>query len=617
MNQSALTPTRGRSVPPSKHARHGRRRLSRLASVRPSPRDDHEPRRAHGASALANFVKRPLGLAGGKAVQIIVLGGAEEVGRNCTLIEYDNDIILIDAGLQFPEEDMPGVDYVIPNISYLHGKEHNVRGILISHGHYDHIGAIPHIAPRLGNPPIFGTKLTLAIIKKRQEDFKSSGALNLRVIDPDAHVQLGKFRVEFFRVNHNIPDCVGFVVKTPEGTIVHTGDMKFDYTPVIDPPADFQRIAEAGREGVALLLSDSTNAANPGHQLSERQIGKDLGDIIKNAKGRVIVGTFSSLLSRIQQVIWFAEEVGRKVVIDGFSMKTNVEISRVLGYLNVNPKTLISPQEANKLPPEKVVIMCTGAQGEDRAVLMRIATREHRFFQLEKGDTVIFSSSVVPGNERTVARLRDSLIREGAKVFHYKMMDIHAGGHACQEDLKLLFNLLRPKTIIPIMGEIGMTNAAIGVAKEIGWTDETALMTFNGQVIELANGNVRLTKRKVPTDYVFVDGLGVGDVSDIVLRDRRQMADEGMVVIIASIEGKTGQLIGEPDIISRGFVYMKSSKQLIEETQEKVKTILHDKSPKIAANESYLRNKIRDDIGQFLFTKTERRPMILPVIFEV
>lgn len=547
----------------------------------------------------------------------MVLGGAEEVGRNCTLIEYENDIILIDAGLQFPEEDMPGVDYVIPNISYLRGKERNVRGILISHGHYDHIGAIPHIAPKLGNPPIFGTKLTLAIIKKRQEDFKASGPLNLRVIDPDAHVQLGKFRVEFFRVNHNIPDCVGFVVKTPEGTIVHTGDMKFDYTPVIDPPADFQRIAAAGREGVALLLSDSTNAQNAGHQLSERQIGKDLREVIRNAKGRVIVGTFSSLLSRIQQVIWFAEEAGRKVVIDGFSMKTNVEISRVLGYLNVNPKTLITPQEANKLPPEKVIIMCTGAQGEDRAVLMRIATREHRFFQLEKGDTVIFSSSVVPGNERTVARLRDSLIREGAKVFHYKMMDIHAGGHACQEDLKLLFNLLRPTTIIPIMGEIGMTNAAIDVAKEIGWTDETALMTLNGQVIELAKGSVRLTNHKVPTDYVFVDGLGVGDVSDIVLRDRRQMADEGMVVIIASVEGKTGQLIGEPDIISRGFVYMKSSKRLIEETQEKVKTILTDKSPKIAANESYLRNKIRDDIGQFLFTKTERRPMILPVIFEV
>ncbi|MBI2427095.1 MAG: ribonuclease J [Candidatus Kerfeldbacteria bacterium] len=588
--QPTLAPSRGQSIPPSSRRRRSRRHRS-------------SPKNFGGGS--------------GKKVNIIVLGGAEEVGRNCTLIEYEDDIIIIDAGLQFPEEDMPGIDYIIPNIAYLRGKEKNVRGMLITHGHYDHIVGIPHMAPRLGNPPIFGTKLTLAIIKKRQDDFKNTPPLNLRVIDPTKYMQLGKFRVEFFRVNHNIPDCIGFVVKTPEGTIVHTGDMKFDYTPVIDPPADYQRIAEVGKEGVALLLSDSTNAANPGHQLSERAIGADLRDIIHKAKGRVIVGTFSSLLSRIQQVIWFAEECGRKVVIDGFSMKTNVEISRTLGYLTVNPRTLISPHEANKLPPEKVLIMCTGAQGEDRAVLMRIATREHRFFRLEKGDTVVFSSSVVPGNERTVARLRDSLIREGANVFHYKMMDIHAGGHSCQEDLKLLFSLLKPKYVVPIMGEIGMTNAAISVAKSIGWTDETALMTFNGRVMELSNGHVRLTQTKVPTDYVFVDGLGVGDVSDVVLRDRLQMADEGMVVIIASVDAQTGKLIGEPDIISRGFVYMKNSKRLIDETRAKVKDILTDKSPEVSANESYLRNKIRDDIGQFLFTRTERRPMVLPVIFEV
>jgi ribonuclease J len=553
----------------------------------------------------------------GGHVKIIVLGGAEEVGRNCTLIEYKDDIILIDCGLQFPEEDMPGIDYVIPNISYLKGKERNVRGMLITHGHYDHIGGIDHIAPKLGNPPIFGTKLTIGIIKKRHADFEHLGPLDLRVIDPDRSIRLGVFTIEFFRVNHNIPDCVGMVVRTPEGNIMHTGDMKFDFTPVIDKPADFGRIATLGKQGVHLLLSDSTNANKPGHQLSESEIGKELEKIFAQAEKRIIVATFSSLLSRVQQVIWLTQKYKRRLVIEGFSMRTTSEVAQQLGYLDIPKDLIISPQQANKLPPSRVVIMCTGAQGEDRAALMRIASREHRFFSIEPGDSILFSSSVVPGNERSVARLRDALLKEGAQVYHYQMMDIHAGGHAQQEDLKLLFSLVRPIAIAPIMGEHAFLKDAASVAKRIGYDDKQIITPLNGQVIELARGKATLTKTRVPTDYVFVDGLGVGDVSHVVLRDRQHMANDGIVVIITNLDSRTGNLLGSPDIISRGFVYMKDSKRLIEETRDRVKAILKDKNPDLAANPMFLRKKLQDDIGQFLFTKTERQPLIIPVVINI
>lgn len=550
-------------------------------------------------------------------LRLTVMGGVEEVGRNMTMVEYGEDIILIDCGLQFPEEDQPGIDYIIPNISYLKGKEKNVKGIIITHAHYDHIGGLPHIAPELHNPPIFGTKLTNGIIKKRQEDFADKGELDLREINPDEKLNLGQFRVEFFRVNHNIPDCVGVIVRTPEGIIVHTGDFKFDYTPVMDKVAEFHKIASLGEEGVLALLSDSTNADNPGHQLSERAIGDVLDQVFDKAEGRIIIGTFASLLTRVQQVIWLAEKYNRKVAIEGYSMKTNVAICQELGYLKCHPKTLISSEEAVSLPENRVVIMCTGAQGEGNAALMRIAAREHRHFRIQPSDTVIFSSSVVPGNERTVQRLKDTIVKEGANVVHYKMMDVHAGGHAQADDLKLLYRLVKPKYIIPIEGNAFMLQAAGKVAKTLGWPKEQIILTENGQTIEFAGGVARIIKKKITTDYVMVDGLGVGDVSNVVLRDRQVMSEDGMFVIIAMIDAKTGSLVGSPDIISRGFVYMKGNKTLIEEARAKVKKVCIDKNPKDAANPMFLKNKLRDEIGQFLFQKTERRPMILPVVIEV
>ncbi|OGY84327.1 MAG: hypothetical protein A3F54_03875 [Candidatus Kerfeldbacteria bacterium RIFCSPHIGHO2_12_FULL_48_17] len=553
----------------------------------------------------------------GDRLRIIVLGGAEEVGRNCTLLEYGNDIIIIDLGLQFPEEEHPGVDYIIPNMNYLKGKERNVRGVIITHGHYDHIGAIPQIMPQIGNPPIYGTKLTLAIIKKRQEDYPDKGKLNLRVIDDTTVLRLGKFTVRFYRVNHNIPDCVSVVVETPEGSVIHTGDFKFDYTPVMDKPIDLVEMAQYGARGVLALLSDSTNVFKAGHQKSESDIGEQMRGIFSKSKGRVIVGTFASLLSRVQQVIWLAEEFNRHVVIEGFSMRTNVEITKKFGYLQFKERTIVSPEEAQRLPASKLVIMCTGAQGEDNAALMRIAMREHKRWRIEKGDSVIFSSSVIPGNERSVQKLRDTLVREGAKIYHTDMMDIHAGGHIMAEDLKLLMRLLKPKYLMPIEGNHFMLRAAEEVALTIGHPQENILITTNGQVVEFRGGKGVVTKERVDSDHVFVDGLGVGDVSQVVLRDRQLMADDGMVVIIATVKERTAELVGSPDIISRGFVYMKGSKDLIEEVRSRVRLILKSKSPDAVANDMYLKNKIRDEIGQFLFQKTERRPMVLPVVIQV
>lgn len=577
-------------------------------------------------------IKKHKGQGGGKfyakgpstpKLKVIVLGGLEEVGRNMTLLEYENDIILIDMGLQFPEEDMPGIDYIIPNISYLKGKEKNIRGIIITHGHYDHIGGIPHLVPRLGNPTIYGTQLTLAIIKKRQEDYKSA-KLNLATVKTEDVITLGKFKVEFIHVNHNIPDSVAVVVHTPVGTLMHTGDWKFDYTPVGERPADFAKIAEVGRNGVLALMSDSTNAPEEGHQISEQEIGKNLKTLIEKAPGRIIIGTFSSLLSRVEQIIRIAEEMGKKVAVDGFSMKTNVEIIKMLGYLKVKQGTLIDIADVHNFPQEKIIIVCTGAQGEERAVLMRIANEEHRFVRIEPKDTVVFSSSVVPGNERTIQRLKDTLYRKGADVVHYKMMDIHAGGHAKAEDIKLMVRLVNPKYFIPIEGSHSHLRLNAKVAESIGFDPKNIFVADNGQVMEFTAGGKdlsgtvgRLTPQHVPSDYVMVDGLGVGDVSQVVLRDRKMMAEDGMIVIITTIDAKTGYLIGSPDIISRGFVYMRESKELIEQVRAKVKKLISDRDPKSAADNVFIKNKIRDNIGQFLFTKTERRPMVLPVIIEV
>jgi len=552
----------------------------------------------------------------GDKLRIIVLGGCEEVGRNCTLLEYKNDIIMVDMGLQFPEDDMPGVDYIIPNMSYLKGKEKNIRGVIITHGHYDHIGAIPHTIPNIGNPPIYALPMSAGIIKRRQEDFHTR-PLNLKVIKNTDVLKLGAFTVSFFHINHNIPDSVGIVIDTPVGTVCHTGDWKFDFHPAGTEHADFQTIAAIGKKGVLVLMGDSTNANTPGHQVSEKVIEDELRTIIEKAPGRVIIGTFASLLARVKQIIEISESLGKKVAVDGYSMKTNIEIAKELGFIKCQASTLIKPEQMDSYADQKVVLICTGAQGEKKAALSRIAGNEHRVIRVRKTDTIIFSSSVIPGNENSVQRLMDTLYRKQCRVINYKMMDVHAGGHAKQEDIKLMLALFKPTYYVPIEGNHFLLRENAAIAYSMGWKEEKVFVVDNGQIMEFGKGEGKLTNEKVVTDYVFVDGLGVGDVSQVVLRDRKVLAEDGMVVVIVQIEKKTGKLIGSPDIVSRGFIFMKDHVELIESTRKEVKRVITEKHEKSIADPKYIREQIRDEIGKYLFKKTERRPMILPVIIEV
>ncbi len=551
-------------------------------------------------------------------LKITVLGGNEEVGRNMTMLEYGRDIILIDMGLQFPDEDMPGVDYIIPNISCLKGKEKNIRGVVITHAHYDHIGGIPHLMPMLGNPPLFSTDLTCGIIKKRQDDHRDKPPLNIHVIKSHDVLQLGVFSVEFFGVAHSVPSSMGVIVNTPCGIIVHTGDFKLDTSPNAQSLQETEKIKKLGERNVLALMIDSTNASAVGRQLPENDIQHNIDEIIANAKGRVIIGTFASMISRVQQIILACERAGRHVAVEGFSMKSNVAIAQELGYMKIQKGTMIDTKQIHNYARDKVAIVCTGAQGEERAVLMRIANREHPFIEIERGDTIVFSSSVIPGNERSVQRVTDTLYREGATVVNYKMMDVHAGGHAKQEDLMEMREMIKPKYLIPIEGHYSFLCEHVKAAEKSGFPRERAFIADNGQIMEFdKNGNGQLTNKKVPTEYVFVDGLGVGDTNHIVLRDRQELAGDGMVIVIAVVSAKTGKLQNMPDIISRGFIYMKEHEELIRLARKKAAQVLEDKDPRSGANAMYLKEKLRDDLGEYLFHKTQRRPMILPVIVEV
>ncbi|MFA6537271.1 MAG: ribonuclease J [Patescibacteria group bacterium] len=555
-------------------------------------------------------------------LRILALGGLEEVGRNMSVFEYGEDIIIVDMGLQFPEENMPGIDYIIPDITYLKNKLKKIRGVIITHGHYDHIGAISHLMPDLGNPPLYTAKLTAGLIKKRHEEYHKP-ALDIRVVDPDTDkIQLGQFEVEFFRVNHNIPDSFGVVIHTPIGTIVHTGDFKVDLSPINDKPIDLNRIALFGAKGILALMADSTDAEHRGHQISEGEITTSLETIFQEAKGRIIVGTFASLINRIQQLLTLAEKYNRRVYLDGRSMNSNIEIAYDLGYLKFNRHNLVDENAAKKTPDHQLIIIGTGAQGEKNAVLNRIANHDHKFLHVKQDDSILFSSSVIPGNERTIQSLKDSFYKQGAKVYHYQLMDVHAGGHAKQEDLKLIIRLFNPKYFIPIEANHYMLRIHGQIAESVGMKKEDIFIAANGQVMEFVQNPQtkitagRLTDEKVPTEYVMVDGLGVGDVSSIVLRDRQMMSEDGMFVVIAMVKKSNGELVGSPDIISRGFVHMKENKKLIEDARIFSKKIIAGK-PGATFDPMFLKNKLRDEIGEFLYKKTKRRPMILPVVIEV
>ncbi len=571
-------------------------------------------RRNNTGSTVTRRVDQPAGV-----LRFIPFGGCGEVGRSMYVYEYNDDIVIIDMGLQWPEEDMPGIDYLIPNVDYLKARRKNIRGIIITHGHYDHIGAIPHLLDALGNPPIFATALTRGMIIKRQEEFKSAPKPNIEVVTTESRVPMGSFHVSFFHVNHNIPDSVGIVLKTPGGTAVHTGDFKFDHTPVNERPADIERLTQLGLQGVTVLVSESTDAEYPGHQISEMEVQKSLEEIFKVAKGRIIAATFSSLLTRIQQLIWLSEKYDRKVVIEGFSMKQNVAVSQELNYMHIKKGTLIDSKELHRYPEEKVTIICTGAQGEDRAVLMRIANNEHKTISILPNDSIVFSSSVIPGNEATIQRLKDVLYKKAAKIYHKASMDIHAGGHAKQDELKLMMQLTKPKYLIPIHGNYFMLRLHADLAQEMGMPKDHIAVVEDGQIVDMSQQSMNVLKERIQMDAVMVDGLGVGDVKEVVLRDRQHLAEDGIFVVIAIVDAKTGRVRTSPDIISRGFIYLKESQDLLKEVRNRTRKIVEDMTVEgeRPINWTYIKDALRDKVGQYLFGKTQRRPMVLPVVIEV
>lgn len=555
------------------------------------------------------------------ALKVIPLGGIEEVGENMTILEYGDDILVIDMGLGFPDETMPGIDYIIPNTKYLEENKKRIKGVIITHGHLDHIGAIPYILPKIGDPPIYTMKLTGELIKKRLEEFHLLGRSQIHEINKDDILTLGNFRVRFFRINHNIPDGVGLAINTPAGLLVYATDWKFDHTPVDGRPTEFDKLAKYGGEGVSLLMSDSTNAEKPGYSMSEKTLGDTIDRIVSDASGRVIFATFSTLISRVQQVIDAAHKRNRKIVITGRSLVNNVEICLSTGYLKLPAKgMIIKMEQAKKLPDNQIVILTTGSQGEEASALARIARSEHKTIEIKKGDTVVVSASPIPGNERAVSSTLSNLARLGARVLYQKILDIHTSGHAYQEDLKLMISLTKPKYFMPIHGEHHMLLAHADLAKGVGVPNENIFTLDNGQMLEITGDDkVKIAEAKIPTGYVFVDGLGVGDVGEVVLRDRQVMSKDGMFVIILLVEKATGKLVQQPDIISRGFIYMKGSEDLLKEVKHEVRKVMEGKTKnqKIEANWAFIRSEVRDQIGEFLYQRTERRPMILPVIIEV
>ncbi|OGF90668.1 hypothetical protein A3H65_04385 [Candidatus Giovannonibacteria bacterium RIFCSPLOWO2_02_FULL_45_14] len=554
----------------------------------------------------------------GLNLRFIPLGGCGEVTRSCYIYEYKDDIVIVDMGLQFPEEDMPGIDYIIPNVDYLRPKKKNIRGIIVTHGHLDHIGAIPHLLEPLGYPTIFTMPLTRGMILKRQEDFKGTPRPKIELVDENSKLKLGNFDIEFFHVNHNIPNSLGVVLKSPAGIAVHTGDWKFDHTPVNEKPADITRLKEIGSHGVMLMVSDSTGSQKSGRTISEAEIQRNLEEIFLKIEGRLIAATFSSLLTRIQQLIWLSEKYGRKVLIEGSSMKSTVAVAQELGYLKVKSGTIIGKEELSHVSSKNLTIICTGAQGEDRAALMRIANSEHKYLQLEKDDSVIFSSSVVPGNEASVQRLKDILYKKAKKIYHSETMDIHASGHAQSDDLKEMLEIINPKYFIPMHGTYFMLKLHADIAIESGIKIPNIVIAEDGEIIEMNKNQIKKLSQKVPANLVMVDGLGVGDVKEVVLRDRQMLAEDGIFVIIAVVDSETGKVKGSPDIISRGFVYLRESRELLAQARHLIKKVIEESSAQMhPINWTFLRDELRESLGKFLFRKTERRPMVLPVIIEV
>jgi len=531
------------------------------------------------------------------------------------VVEYGNDIFIIDVGVMFPDDEMLGVDLVIPDAGYLADKKHRIRAILITHGHEDHVGGLPYILPMLDFPPMYATRLTQGLINVKLKEHKLLDKASIQVVSPGNQIELGACRVEFFRVNHSIPDAVGIAIRTPIGTIVHTGDYKFDYTPIDGKPADLGTLGRLGNEGVLLMMGDSTRVESPGYTPSERVINDSLDKIFANAPGRIIVATFASLISRVQQVIDTATRYERVVALVGRSMVNNVQMAIELGYLNMPKGMLIRAEDINKFHPDQVVMVCTGSQGEPTSALTRIANQDHRLVRIQPGDTVILSATPVPGNEKMVHRTINNLFHQGAEVFYQGISDVHVSGHGAQEELKLMLSLLRPKFFVPIHGEYRQLVLHAKLAYSLSIPMENILVAEDGDIVEVSQDAIRLIQH-IASGNVYVDGLSVGDVGQIVLRDRKVLSQDGILIAVLTVDKETGQPIAGPDIVSRGFVYMRDAEELLESARERILESLVGLNG-FGSDWSFLKDKIKNTLSEFLYEKTRRRPMILPVVMEV
>ncbi|HEY4483846.1 MAG TPA: ribonuclease J [Candidatus Paceibacterota bacterium] len=553
-------------------------------------------------------------------IRIIPLGGVEEIGKNMTAIEFEDDIIVVDAGLQFPDNDTPGVDFIIPDTTYLEKNKKKIKGMIITHGHLDHIGGIPYIMPKIDNPPIYTSLLTAVMIKKRQEEFIHFPKLNINVVTQTDKIKLGNLRVKFFGATHTIPDTLGVIIETPYGNIILTGDIKIETENNVPAPFEVETYENIGKENNLLLIADSTNVEKEGFSFPEKIVHENLKEIIRQSSGRIIVSTFASLFDRIVAIIEASEQLGKKVVVEGRSMKTNVEIAKELGILKIKPTTIIPAESMEEHPDDKLVILATGAQGDEFAALMRISNKTHKYVKLRKGDTVLLSSSVVPGNEKSVGKLKDNLARQGARILHYGVAEIHSSGHSYRGEIEFIHKMIKPKYFIPVHGSHYMLRVHERVALELGMKGENMIVPDNGMIIEIAEEgkSFKALKESTSSNVVMVDGLGGGNLQEVVIRDRRMLSQEGMFVIIATIDIKTGKVRKSPDIISRGFVYLKESQDMLHSVRGLIKKTIEDSTNKMhPINFDYVKNAVREDVAKFLFQKTHKRPIILPVLIEV
>ncbi len=546
-------------------------------------------------------------------LKIIPLGGLEQIGMNITAFEYEDSIIVVDCGLSFPDDDMLGIDLVIPDVTYLKENIDKVKGFMITHGHEDHIGALPYILRDI-NVPIYATKLTMGIIENKLREHNLTGNTKRKVVKFGQSINLGQFRIEFIKTNHSIVDAAALAIYSPAGTVIHTGDFKVDYTPVFGDAIDLQRFAEIGKKGVLALMCDSTNAERPGFTQSEKTVGKTFDSLFaEHSNTRIIIATFASNVDRVRQIINSAYKYGRKVVVEGRSMVNIIETATSLGYLEIPDKTLIDIEQIKNFPDEKTVIITTGSQGESMAALSRMAGNIHKKISIGPGDTVIFSSNPIPGNEKAVTNVINELLVKGADVI---FQDVHVSGHACQEEIKLIYTLVHPKYAIPVHGEYKHLKAQARIASELGIAKENIFSLNSGDVLELDSHEAKVTG-KVPVGTILVDGLGVGDVGNIVLRDRQHLAEDGILIVVLALDGYSDQLVSGPDIVSRGFVYVRESDELMEEARLVVDEAVHGCLDRGISDWGKIKGGIKDSLSDFVWKKTKRRPMILPIIMEV